>query len=395
METGMTLRELGDVAHLQDPGHLGAVEREVAVPTPDAVLQHVALAALPLLERERHTMQAPATVPADRVPGVDHGEESPELGRAASRGVGETAAWRWGPLAVVGFALLAHLWGARPAQFAYYMSFNEWWYSGVLLGELQDVVMPPGLVATASLLNVFGPVPALRLVSLLSFALLVLIVFLQRGARQAVLVATLPWAVLWAGRGQTDMAMTGLAFGGLLLLERPARPMASVLGGGMLGLAAFFKPVAWLAVAPALFTRGFRSWQGILGFTAGSLPAVGWALIRDPAVWAFHADRGALFGNTALNLVGALVGLGAIVVLLARRDLVVRGWPLVASLAFGAFALAKAPFVHEYYLLPALVALCLGDVRRAPLRVPAVNAALGVFLLWWTRWGPSNAGGVA
>ena len=271
----------------------------------------------------------------------------------------------------------------EPQMHAYHHAFNEFWYTSVLQGEIVDGTMPPGYVELARPFAWILPdAAALRLVSLLAVGLLVATVAGAWGASSAWLVASLPWLLVWGTRAQTDAAMVGVAFAGIAMTRlREPHWSRDLMGGLLVGLSAFIKPVGLVGAAAFL-----RRPVALLGVAIGSLFFVGWVL-ATPGYWSFHLNHGEPFEDLP-NLLVLLPFIVGGTWLLWRGDWVQdRGLLVVAALA-GAFAVYKAPTGHAYYALPALVALALAMRPTRPVLgvVLLLNVACGLFLWGLALW---------
>lgn len=281
--------------------------------------------------------------------------------------------WSIGTLAITWLATMAWaLWTPEPSWYDYYHAYNEHWYSAIVRGEIEGARLPPGYawIAAVPPLAFLEPVVALRLVSFLAAAALVAVACWTRGARSAALVASLPWVIVWACRAQTDMLAAAFVWSGILLASR-----TSFLGGLLVGLGSFVKPTSLLGA-----TRLNASF--LLGVAIGSIPLGIWLAQSGLANLSFHATNGVPFGNVG-NVFGLLLGLGFTVPLLTTARGARHEWVAIGLLLL--FALIKAPLVHEYYLLPALVGLALVADTRSPWFwiIIAANATLGLALVTW------------
>jgi hypothetical protein len=287
------------------------------------------------------------------------------------------------PLAIAAVAvawLAAATWAIlspEPAWYQYHHSYNEHWYSGILRGGIHESRLPPGYPWLAGTLP-FEPIVALRMVSLAAGLGFIGVVGATRGLRPAALVASLPWVIIWSSRAQTDMLMTALAWGGLLLAL--AIPRLGFFGGLLTGLSTFVKP-------PGLLAATTWGWKFLAGVVLGCLPVAWWLGAGGAASLGFHAGHGTPLGNVFGNAFGLALGAGFTMLLLARRHFTNQvNRPLVfATALFLLFALVKAPIAHQYYMLPALVGFGLLADTNHPWFwwIVAVNATIGLSMVLW------------
>lgn len=220
-----------------------------------------------------------------------------------------------------------------------------------------------------------------------------------RGA--AVLFATLPWTLIWFGRGQTDPHFVGLALLAFaLILHHDARRWCLPAGAIVLGVAGLAKqpaifvlPILALLLASSDWTRA-QKWAWARRFAAwmavGALPVLAYYALQlylrpDEVIAAYLFEAGQRtppFANLPRNVAFGLVA-GASPLVLAAAALgffQVRPWirdPFALwAIVFGSFVLLRTPFWHDYYTL----------VLMPPIAVFAVLGA-GHLARWWQRRG--------
>ena len=281
-------------------------------------------------------------------------------------------------IAIITWAVATGISLSTPApegDYDYHMAYNEAWYTRVHEGTQNDPFMPPGLAATAHFIPVGDTVQKLRVVSILSSLALVGVTYWAFGPVKASVVATLPWLVVWGTRAQTDAAMTALAFIGLIVARKAGGNVQEFLGGVVSGFATFYKPVAGAVLL------AHNTWTARIGFLVGTLPFLTWVKGVLPTFTSFHANHAAWFENALPTILGTILGLGILSLSIVARQFETDRGVWAATATWGLFAFAKAPYGHEYYLLPALVGVALlwrPNPERLPL-ITGVNSAIALY----------------
>lgn len=218
--------------------------------------------------------------------------------------------------------------------------------------------------------------------------------------RLAVLAGLLasPAALINIATGETAFFTTALALAGFGLL--PRRPVLAGIAFGLLTL----KPQLGVLIPIFLLARG--EWRAIAAacLTAGALAALS-CLVLPPDMWRLWVQtlpryQTDYFNATSLNLniiatpaanlvvlglapklawtvqLACGLGVAALVTWMARR----APYPLaVAALLTGTFLAQPHAYAYDSVMIPAAMALCLGE------RIPAYALALGV-LVYGAPW---------
>ncbi len=229
-----------------------------------------------------------------------------------------------------------------PDWHSYHMAYNEKWYTEALLGNIIDNVMPPGYVWISNW-HILPPTLELRLVSIISFAMLAYIIYKQYGYKSSIYVSSIPYIALWATRAHTDMLMSLLAIGGFILTINANK---NFTGGLLIGLSMFVKPIsAWLAI----LKFNAKYWIGML---IGTIPFAIW-LYYHPESIAFHEGTSIPFENyKRLIIFGAIALIPTIAIMMFSKQYIKY---YLAIGGFLVFIFYKAQVGHEYYLLPVLL----------------------------------------
>lgn len=263
----------------------------------------------------------------------------------------------------------------EPDFYDYHMAFDEHWYSRVLAGDIKDNVMPPGYVLSAYYLP-FSQIVSLRLVSLISFFVIVILIYKLVNINNALILLCMPYMFVWSTRAQTDMLMCALSIGGLLIAKNTENKL---LGGILTGFSTFVKPPGILSLLWN-FNKKY-----LLGIVIGILPFLTWLYYHKSSLM-FHQKTSTPFEDVWRLIIGLYIGLSLVVNLLLKTKYN-KFLYIIPLLLFLLFAFYKAPIAHEYYLLPVyiFVSIIVNTNYKNLYFVITINSIIGLFLWWYTN----------